>query len=474
MQKYLAILVTTTLLVFANHASAGAGVCNAGIGGTGIQLDGVGGTGAKPDGVGGTGVNASSGVGGTGIDSGSGLGGTGVQAEGIGGTGIQTAEGIGGTGIVGVITGFASVCVNGVEVEYDNKTAVDVDGQSASISDLNIGQVVAIDAASNRDQLKALRISVSHAMVGKLEKINLAQNSLQIMGQSIKISPATLGLTNLQINQTVKLSGLTSSNGLVHAMRLDVAAPDTPSLISGVLDSNSQINGVKIANTGKTDAGSYVQISGQWDGNALQALQVKESAVHRVVRVADNVIVQGLAPMSEKYDLKVQNRQIYTDANTQVHRAGKGEYQSVIVRGKLDSAGKLNARSVEYSPAERLLERGGSKQRPESSELKSTNVDKQDAKHDDKRVDNNNSIDKNDSHAKDKPEITEKVEKIEKTEKVEKSERIEKPETVTRPETISKPERLARPETVTRPEAVARPEAATRREAVSRPESTRH
>jgi hypothetical protein len=59
-----------------------------------------------------------------------------VADRGIGGTGIddnaiQTADrGIGGTGIVGVITGFSSVCVDGLEVSYGSTTTVSMAGSS--------------------------------------------------------------------------------------------------------------------------------------------------------------------------------------------------------------------------------------------------------------------------------------------------------------------------------------------------------
>lgn len=99
MQRLSATLAAIVLVLLAS--SANAGVCNSGIGGTGNQKDGIGGTGQQAhDGIGGTGISADSG---------------------IGGTGQQAQEGIGGTGIIGVITGFASVCVNGLEILYDTE-----------------------------------------------------------------------------------------------------------------------------------------------------------------------------------------------------------------------------------------------------------------------------------------------------------------------------------------------------------------
>jgi hypothetical protein len=161
MQRFWAALIAISLaLLSINAASAESNVCNAGIGGTGIQQDGIGGTGNQSEGIGGTGVQASSGV---------------------GGTGTQANSGVGGTGIVGIITGFASICVNGLEVQYDAQTIVDIDGVSATIDALNIGQLVAIESSSKGSQLRAQRVSVSHIMVGKIEKVDAAQNTVQIM-----------------------------------------------------------------------------------------------------------------------------------------------------------------------------------------------------------------------------------------------------------------------------------------------------
>jgi hypothetical protein len=68
----------------------------------------------EPGGLGGTGARADGGIGGTGSRAQDGVGGTGSKADGgIGGTGAR-AEGD--VGLLGVITGFASICVNGVEV----------------------------------------------------------------------------------------------------------------------------------------------------------------------------------------------------------------------------------------------------------------------------------------------------------------------------------------------------------------------
>src|SRR5947207_877487 len=68
------------------------------------------------------------------------------NGDGLGGTGIQTAQlnrrgdGIGGTGILGTITGFGSIIVNGRELEFNTSTAVASDGRPASLQELRVGQ----------------------------------------------------------------------------------------------------------------------------------------------------------------------------------------------------------------------------------------------------------------------------------------------------------------------------------------------
>ncbi|MBS0423316.1 MAG: hypothetical protein JSR71_02575 [Proteobacteria bacterium] len=70
-----------------------------------------------------------------------------LAQSGIGETG-NTADndGIGGTDIIGTITGFASICVNGIEIHYDKHTAISVDGRGATLGELAVGQVIAVRA----------------------------------------------------------------------------------------------------------------------------------------------------------------------------------------------------------------------------------------------------------------------------------------------------------------------------------------
>ncbi len=174
-----------------------------GTGGTGMQAQGqggLGGTGARaagPGGVGGTGARAQApgGMGGTGqrADAAGGVGGTGrAPGEGggnggIGGTGIDLA-GDQPVGIVGVITGFASVCLNGVHVEYDASTPVSENGRAADAGKLAVGQVVSIEAVPTPGGgFRARDVAIVNVLEGPLGRT--PDGAYSVMGQRIVLMP---------------------------------------------------------------------------------------------------------------------------------------------------------------------------------------------------------------------------------------------------------------------------------------------
>jgi hypothetical protein len=159
-----------------------------------------------------------------------------VADRGIGGTGapvamataIQTVErGIGGTGIVGVVTGFGSVFVNGIEVEYDASVSVDIDGNASSVSALRAGQLVAIQAEGPADSPHARMISVRSAVTGRIEALELGSGMLTIAGQAVTVPDGTWGANHFGLGDWVTVSGLRRGDGTIVASRLDVAPAGT-------------------------------------------------------------------------------------------------------------------------------------------------------------------------------------------------------------------------------------------------------
>lgn len=144
-------------------------------------------------GVGGTGLRGGEegGIGGTGLSEDGGLGGTGILEEGgLGGTGLSEDGGLGGTGILGTVTGFGSLCVNGLRVHYDADATVLLRGGVGSTADLAVGQVVFIEATASdgdEDRLEAARIEIVSAVLGRIAAIDRLERRLVAGGRVIQV-----------------------------------------------------------------------------------------------------------------------------------------------------------------------------------------------------------------------------------------------------------------------------------------------
>ncbi|MDA8252416.1 MAG: DUF5666 domain-containing protein [Rhodospirillales bacterium] len=168
-----------------------------------------------------------------------GIGGTGAVADrGIGGTGMVADRGIGGTGIVGAITGFASVCVDGVEVAIAPGTAVTIDGTAAATADLRVGQVIATTTTNDAAGLRTGRIAAFHQVSGPVW--TATPDRLVVAGQTVRLDAGTLGPRNLAPGAWVAVSGLLDLSGTIRATRIDARAPGDvvvtgrPVLLGGV------------------------------------------------------------------------------------------------------------------------------------------------------------------------------------------------------------------------------------------------
>jgi hypothetical protein len=197
-----------------------------------------------------------------------------VTDRGIGGTGTPEAtplivdRGIGGTGIVGVITGFASVCVDGLEVAYDGSSVVDIDGTPASTADLRVGQIVAIQARESAVTPVAKTISVRRQVTGRIEAIELGSGTLTVAGQPVSVPAGTWGADTVRLGDWVAVSGLHQVDGMLVASRLDLAAPGTLEVRGQVVGEGATARIGELALTGAEAAnlkdGAYVLVSGQY------------------------------------------------------------------------------------------------------------------------------------------------------------------------------------------------------------------
>lgn len=154
---------------------------------------------------------------------GAGCGGRG--AAGIGDTGSATSSS------TGIITGFGSVYVNGVEFNTTN-TSVSIDGASGTDSQLKVGMVIKVNGTINDDGItgNATSIKFSADVGGSISAKNPGANTLTVLGQTITVNSATIfeGATGLSdptlvVGNNIEVSGFRNASGIV-ASRIEKKA----------------------------------------------------------------------------------------------------------------------------------------------------------------------------------------------------------------------------------------------------------
>lgn len=146
-----------------------------------------------------------------------GLGGTGMLAN----TDSGAGSGLGGTGILGAITGFGSVFVNGIEIEYDSETAFTIDGKTAKSQQLEIGDVVEVLTIDDSKHTQAQVINLRHEVIGRVESIEPQTFSFTVQGQSIV--QAINKVVMPEVGATVAVSGLRVDEHTILATRITAA-----------------------------------------------------------------------------------------------------------------------------------------------------------------------------------------------------------------------------------------------------------
>ncbi|MEM7410311.1 MAG: DUF5666 domain-containing protein [Myxococcota bacterium] len=178
-----------------------------------------------------------------------GIGGTGRSSgvdgeDGLGGTGRDPGDGIGGTGIYGAITGFGSICVNGLRIHYDEEVPVERDGVPGTLRDLAVGRVVWALADVREGELWATSLSVESALRGPIEALAPQGRRFRVAGVEVRVpegvpSPGAA----LAAGQSVEVSGFWRDAGTLVASRVE-RAPAGPALQRPRFDGPARVRGL--------------------------------------------------------------------------------------------------------------------------------------------------------------------------------------------------------------------------------------
>ena len=287
---------------------------------------------------------------------------------GIGGTGSQAAtDGIGGTGIIGVITDFGSIWVNGIRVQYNETTPVHAFGKRVTSDQLALGQVVAVEATSSENSVQARQITVLNVVTGPVGEINLQQNQITILGQAVRVTPEThnVALRDLKIGSHVRISGLRETRGIIVATRIDPAPRDVIEVsgrVDKLVNNGFSIALLSVSATSITglEVGREVRVSGTWDGQSLHAQQLKVEPILPFNGKFEQLSLQGYVSTVNKSErirlgaaeivipsnLAVPNTDRPNNSNANVHRDTQSE-TLIHVRVRIDADHRLVAERID-------------------------------------------------------------------------------------------------------------------------------
>ncbi|HEX7926711.1 MAG TPA: DUF5666 domain-containing protein [bacterium] len=343
----------------------GTGFADNGIGGSGMSKEGPGGIGGtgladrRAGGIGGTGMSEDRASGGTGLaeQPPGGIGGTGLadQRGGIGGTGLKDwgtigMNGIGGTGIVGVVTGFGSILVNGIAVDV---TAEQTKG-------LDVGDLVAIQADGKGDKPQARTVVAVPALEGPVQASDPDSGTLKVLGQRVHVTVGTLvpGGKFPAVGDTVRVNGLMRVNGTLEAANIEPGGKTAR--LSGTLEKRNggwSVDNVPVQPGSVTNAqallGKPVMVSGTWNGTALEAATLAPDPVAELMDRVAQVSVQGyLTSLASETVLMVGGTRLRVTATADIARrtAGSGGEPLVVLHGTVSANRTVTATSIRVVP----------------------------------------------------------------------------------------------------------------------------
>jgi len=302
---------------------------------------------------------------------------------GCSGGGTGTAGNSGPKVTSGVITGFGSVFVNGVEYQSTNST-VKVNGVDGTENDLALGMVVKVKGSVNSDGVTgtATDIEFNDETEGTLMAINLTSGvgTINVMGQTVNVDASTVFKSDvasittidmMQVGNIVEVSGYSNGTGTIYATRIEVKkmahtagevievkgkinSLDTTAMTFILGDPTGSYITVDYSNANLTNFptsgiadGQFVEVASTSDvsGNTLAATKVEMQNAdnkHVDANMGDDLQLEGVVTADLANNQFMLNDQtvVVDPTMTEVEN---GALTDIVMGAKLEVEGQLDA-----------------------------------------------------------------------------------------------------------------------------------
>jgi Domain of unknown function (DUF5666) len=280
---------------------------------------------------------------------------------------------------VGAISSFSSsgFSVNGVQFQA-TAAAVTVDGKSASLDDLHVGDMVEVKGHHDdgNDQDVADEVDLHGNVQGPVSAIDTTAQTLTVLGQTVVVSANTsfeddiipASLLGVQVGDILEVSGMPAADGSIQATRIERKPAGSAFAVSGtasatdaiaktlninalVVDfSGATLNG--FASGGPQDGqliavtGTMLEQNGALQATQLQLLTGQDMHEHE----NDQAKIEGLITrFVSASDFDAAGQAVSTSSSTEFDGGTAADLAlnvSVEVEGTVDSNGVIQASKV--------------------------------------------------------------------------------------------------------------------------------
>lgn len=303
----------------------------------------------------------------------------------------QTVAWITGTGgfVVGMITGFGSIYVNGVKYEIDS-AEFDIDGQTdfadaaEAQQNLAIGMVVRLEATDNGDGTgTAARVVYDDSVEGPIASIvtGTDPNRLQftVLGQTVIADQFDTNFegtsfADLAVDMVVEVSGFIDGDGNILATlvekKSDAYVPgmtevELRGLVAGLQPDRFILGSTTVVFDGNTEFedmqssdladGLHVEVKGvfQNDGSILaRKIENEDDDLDEITSSEGTIELQGIVyDFVSASDFYLNGVRVDGSALTQVERDALGNGIEIEIKGSMEN-GVLVATSIEFRGSE--------------------------------------------------------------------------------------------------------------------------
>ncbi len=280
-----------------------------------------------------------------------------------GGGGSLAGGGVSGTGrSTGVITGFGSVFVNGIEFKTTSAGINVNDNDNATESDLKIGMKVTVEAVND----VASSIEYESEVIGQVS--NKGAASFVVLGQTVKVNTdtryclnderddCTFSFADLSNDDFVEVSGYFDSNGDIIATLVEKENEEpeefrVKGIVSGLNTSNKSffinsltVNYSGISNPPGIAEGVLVEVNGTLNAPDELTLTATKVEVKDIQAAPGKELdLEGIVTQfTSQSDFEVNGQPVLTNSETEFD----GDPSSIALNVKIEVEGTVNSNGV--------------------------------------------------------------------------------------------------------------------------------